>query len=71
MIFLDPSFLPGRVRIAVKDFRAGLTIFFTFQSFWKLKFHTIVCQDNWEQFLKYPDTGFLCQIIENLYDLVL
>ena len=52
MIFLDTSFLPGRVRIAVKDFGANFTIFITLQSFWKLKFHTIISQDYREQFLK-------------------
>lgn len=59
MIFLDTSFLPGRVRIAVKDFGANFTIFITLQSFWKLKFHTIISQDYREQFLKNLNTEFL------------
>lgn len=71
MIFLDTSFLPGRVRIAVKDFGANFTIFITLQSFWKLKFHTIISQDYREQFLKNLNTEFFCQIVENFYDLVL
>ena len=52
MVLLNASFLPGRVRIAVKDFGANFTIFITLQSFWKLKFHTIISQDYREQFLK-------------------
>ena len=71
MIFLDTSFLPGRVRIAVKDFGANFTIFITLQSFWKLKLHTIISQDYREQFLKNLNTEFFCQIVENFYDLVL
>ena len=71
MIFLNPPFLPGRVRIAVKDLCADSTIFITFQPFWKLKFHTIIGQDDREQFLKYPNSEFFCQIIKNFYDLIL
>ena len=59
MIFLNPPFLPGRVRIAVKDFCADPAIFITFQPFWKLKFHTIISQDYREQFLKNLNTEFL------------
>ena len=35
------------------------TIFITLQSFWKLKFHTIISQDYREQFLKNLNTEFL------------
>ncbi|SCH43664.1 Uncharacterised protein [uncultured Clostridium sp.] len=71
MILFNPSLLPGRVRITIKDPGTDSSIFITFYPFWKLKFRTIIRQDHRKEFTKNFNGKLFCQIIKHLYDLLL